>query len=268
MTIRTNTRIRGLARTLPAMAALLAIAACGATDEPAAAGANDAPSTTDADADTDEVASISTVADSSSDSGSATDDSSGDGTPDPHDMQEATLEYARCMREHGVDMPDPVFSAEGGSTGGVMIQAGGPGEEIDPTEMDEANGACQSILDDVRGEFEAPDPEELEKMKADALEFSKCMREHGIDMPDPVFGDNGEMTVRVGDDGSGSAPAPIPFDNDEFEEASEACGRNGGFFSVNASGPTEGEGPTNQVVIGNGVQVDGDGDSGDDGSGG
>ena len=47
------------------------------------------------------------------------------------------------------------------------------------------------------------------------LAFAKCMREHGVDMPDPEFG-NGGGTVMIGGDG-------IAFDSPTFKAADEAC---------------------------------------------
>ena len=47
------------------------------------------------------------------------------------------------------------------------------------------------------------------------LAFAKCMREHGVDMPDPEFGSGG-TTVMIGGDG-------IAFDSPTFKAANEAC---------------------------------------------
>ena len=50
------------------------------------------------------------------------------GSPAPSiSPEDAMLAFARCMREHGVDMPDPDFSGGGG-----VFRAGGPGSGIDP----------------------------------------------------------------------------------------------------------------------------------------
>ena len=34
-------------------------------------------------------------------------------------------------------------------------------------------------------------------MREELLEFTECMRDHGIDMPDPVFGDDGRVTMEA-----------------------------------------------------------------------
>ena len=50
------------------------------------------------------------------------------------EMQDKMLEFAKCMRDNGVDFPDPDFSGGGG-----RIQIGGPGG-IDPSSKDVPGG--------------------------------------------------------------------------------------------------------------------------------
>jgi hypothetical protein len=192
------------------VAALAALSACGS---PAASGR--------------QVASLSTAAPgeatSNSNSAGAT------GTTTPTDPAEAALAFAKCMRDHGVDVPDPVVQDGGaGGGGGVMIAVnGGPNGStpFDATAMDEANKACQPIMEKAAGSFDPPSPEEQEKAKAQALAFAKCMREHGVDMPDPQFGDNGTITQSIGGP-TGSGP-PKDVDAKAMQAASEACGQGG-----------------------------------------
>src|ERR1700741_439292 len=112
-----------------AMAGLMALAACGR------AGSADR-----------QVASLSTndVGETTADSENAT------ATTAPSDPNEAALQFAKCMREHGVDMPEPVVKDDGSGGGGVMIQVGGPGEDgqsmPDKSVMDAANQDCQHFL--------------------------------------------------------------------------------------------------------------------------
>ena len=56
-------------------------------------------------------------------------------------FEDALVEYAGCMRDHGIDMPDPDFSGEGG----MMIELGqqSPGNE---EEFEKAHRLCQPIL--------------------------------------------------------------------------------------------------------------------------
>lgn len=198
-----------------AMSAVAALAACG---DPASSGK--------------QVASLSTSPAADAATGST---EAPTGTTAPTDPNEAALQFAKCMREHGVDMPDPVVSDNGdGKGGGVAIQIGGDGAQpIDKTVMDAANKECQHFLADASAGFDPPSGEELEKMKEQALAFSKCMRDHGVDMPDPQFGDNGTFTVGIGvapgDTGPSSNGPNVDFNSKEFKDASEACGQNGGF---------------------------------------
>ena len=199
-----------------------------------------------ATADDREVASLSTTA-----VGNATDDTgvvSEDATDTTAvtDPNEAALQFAKCMREQGIDMPDPQFSTDGGAVGGVLVQIGGPGDEpgerLDPKEMEAANKECQHFMEDAAAGFDPPSEEDLKKMQEDALEFSKCMRDHGIDMPDPQFSTDGggfSISVGVGAEGDSQDAPVIDFDDDEFQAASEACGGPGGGFAVSAQ-PVDG----------------------------
>ena len=120
------------------------------------------------------------------------------------DPETARLEFARCMRENGVDLPDP------GSGGGGAVAIGGNG--IDMEEMQEAMEACQQFLGDAIGERAEIDPEMQDTM----LEFAQCMRDNGIDFPDPdVSGGGGRIQV--------GGPGGIDPSSDEFQAAQDAC---------------------------------------------
>jgi hypothetical protein len=123
------------------------------------------------------------------------------------DPQQAALDFARCMREHGVNMPDPEVDDQGRIR--VRIGAGGGGERPDPKKLEAAQQACGSLMGGGDGDRQL-DPAERDAMVA----FARCMREHGIDMPDPT-GD-GLMLRRDGDQG------PDP-DSEKFQQAEQAC---------------------------------------------
>src|SRR5687768_16812828 len=97
-------RARRLHR-LPLLILLAAGLATGAACGGSGSGSNDG------------VASIKTASDTSSDSDSAADDKDKKET----NPEDAMLAFARCMREHGVDMPDPDTS---GGNGVVTFSAG------------------------------------------------------------------------------------------------------------------------------------------------
>lgn len=125
--------------------------------------------------------------------------------PDAGTAQGDGVKFAACMREHGVDVPDPEQAGgPGQDSGGVRF---GVPKDADQAAVQEAMDACRQHLPNG-GEPPRLDPEEL----AQAREFSACMREHGIeDFPDP--NPDGGIVVE------GDA---IDVD-DEFRAAQEAC---------------------------------------------
>jgi hypothetical protein len=131
----------------------------------------------------------------------------GDGTAGK-DPQEAALEFARCMREHGVDMPDPEVDSKGRMRVRVGSAAGKGGP--DPKKLDAAQRACGHLM---RGGGDGPgrlDPKAQDAM----LAFARCMRQHGIDMPDPT-GDGLVFNSR-----RGQGPDPR---SSKFKAAERAC---------------------------------------------
>jgi hypothetical protein len=165
------------------------------------------------------------------------------------EMQDAALAFAKCMREHGVDMPDPTFD-DSGNGGGVMIKqggaGGGPGGGASQATQEAAQKTCQPILDKAEQDMPRPSPAEEAKMRDQALKFAKCMRDHGVDMPDPTFDDNGGMKIEMhasggnntngpvtGSSGNGAAPKP-PGDDPKVDAAMKACGAAPGFSTSKA----------------------------------
>jgi len=145
-------------------------------------------------------------------SGVASLQSPGAGETDPSaspsaslDPETARLEFARCMRENGIDLPDP---GSGGASGPITIGGNGP----DVEKMQDAMDACQEFLGDAMGAPAEIDPEMQDKM----LEFARCMRENGVDFADPEFSGGGGR-IQIG------GPGGIDPSSDEFQAAQEAC---------------------------------------------
>ena len=129
------------------------------------------------------------------------------------DPQQAGLDFARCMREHGIDMPDP--KADGG--GMVMIGPGAGDGSVSaapapPAGFQEADKACRHHLEGLIADGGgALDLKEQDR----ALKFAKCMRENGVNMPDPDFS-NGRVQIAIGE---GFQP-----ESETFKAAQKACG--------------------------------------------
>ena len=162
------------------------------------------------------------------------------------DPEQAVLDFAACMREHGVDMPDPEINSAGGGIGfGFTIQGEasdqGPGA-AQMQQMQEANEACQHFLEGVVQEFERPD---MTEMQDQMLAFSQCMRDHGIDYPDPVFSEDGGVTLIGPDEGAGGFDPTDP----DFQAAQEACSE---IFGGSGQGPITITGSSGGIVVGPG----------------
>jgi hypothetical protein len=146
------------------------------------------------------------------------------------DPQDAMLEFAKCMRSHGIDMPDPEVAGSGRP--GIMIRRdGGEGAvKFDDERFKAAEEDCEHFLREARGSFEPPSPEEQAEMRDQMLAFAKCMREHGIEMPDPTFDGEGRVSIQAG-----AAQGEVDFESGEFQAAQEACseifGGEGGFIA-------------------------------------
>jgi hypothetical protein len=125
--------------------------------------------------------------------------------------RDAQLAFAQCMREHGIDMPDPQPGERG-------IRLTNP-KGTSPAKMEEADKACRKHLEGLRGP-ELTDEQQKEFQEA-ALNHARCMREHGIDFPDPTFGENGQATIRI-QRGKGRGGGIDP-DDPKFKEAQKAC---------------------------------------------
>ena len=96
--------------------------------------------------------------------------------------------FARCMRENGVDMPDP----KPGQRGIRLSQPKGVVAEQD------ARRPTRRAASTWRRSSRPRCREEQQKeFREAALANARCMREHGIDFPDPTFGENGEARIHI-----------------------------------------------------------------------
>lgn len=145
------------------------------------------------------------------------------------DPQQAGLDFARCMREHGVDVPDPR-----GTDGGMVLIGPGPGDGgaalgvEPPAGFEEANKACRHFLEDlIQNGGGVVDLKEQDR----AVKFARCMREHGVDMPDPDFSKGG-VQIQIGE---GFDPG-----SERFKAAQRACGSLFGPGSGPAPAPAAG----------------------------
>jgi hypothetical protein len=128
--------------------------------------------------------------------------------------EDRVFAFAACMRKNGVDMPDPEIDANGG----IKVQIGGPGSKrIDPKRFEVAQKQCKEFapFGGKKPKLDAAQVEQLQKM-------AQCMREHGVDVPDPD--DSGRVELhREGKDAKGTNAVGIDPGDPKVQQALNAC---------------------------------------------
>jgi hypothetical protein len=191
---------------------------------------------------------LGACSDSSADDGVAslgdgtTDDSTGDGESQddlsPEEQEEALLDWAQCMRDEGVDIPDPQVTEDGGVIiGGGAEAPDGDDEGTDgdaPPALDrEAMEAAMETCGEPPGGPSELSEEELAERQDQALEFAQCMRDEGIeDFPDPDLSEQGPGGPQTRTDG----PDP-DADDDDADEGSDGPMIAGPFGEVDLGDP-------------------------------
>lgn len=173
----TEKRMRPFVILIAILALALALAACGGDD------------------DATDVASLE-----------GTEDASITETTEAPSDEEALIAFASCMREQGVDFPDPTVNADGYPS----FDFEDP-EAIDQDAMFEAGEACRDLIEGVVLGLADFDSAEFDDT---FLKYASCMREQGVEgIPDNI--DIAEILT----EGS------LPFDPEDpdFVTADEQC---------------------------------------------
>ena len=100
----------------------------------------------------------------------------------PSSPEDQLRAFARCMREHGVNMPDPKVATGGGSGGAQRgrVTIGVPRGSRTDRRFAEAERACKKYLPTGK-DLSPNDPQALDR----ELALARCLRQHGLDVPDP-----------------------------------------------------------------------------------
>ena len=105
-------------------------------------------------------------------------------------------QFTQCMREAGVDVPDP------GADGMIAVpaQKAGEGETPESRKMEAAMEKCHKLLPNG-GEPPKMTPEDVAKLR----DMAKCMRDNGVpDFPDPDPA-TGALQMKPGSGGDSAA---------------------------------------------------------------
>jgi hypothetical protein len=122
---------------------------------------------------------------------------------------QARLAYAKCMRTHGVKVPDPSPSG--------AIPAGLRGLRSSPN-FKAANQACASLRRTAFG-FGSLSPARQAQVQQGLIKFAQCMRAHKIKFPDPTPTAGGGLGIFRHVPGSERGSPP-------FRSALQACSSN------------------------------------------
>jgi hypothetical protein len=120
-----------------------------------------------------------------------------------YDLRQA-LVFTRCMRQHGYDMPDPQI--EGNNVGLQLPNYEGQRAP----KFQAAWQACRRYAPNGGQPGRPPSAQDRQQ----ALAFARCMRQHGINLPDP----------RITAEGIDQPPAPgVHRDDPKAIAAEQAC---------------------------------------------
>ncbi len=145
----------------------------------------------------------------------ASDTTESDDTGSEGNEEEQALEFAQCLRDEGVDFPDPVVNADGSVDffGGARQTDNGQNLRDDPG-FENALNSCGDLLD---GASFLPDQDDRTEMEDTFLAAAQCLRDNGLDVPDPDFAS--------GPGAGGGGPFGPDFDPDDPATAAaiDAC---------------------------------------------
>jgi hypothetical protein len=126
--------------------------------------------------------------------------------------EEGELAHAQCMRDHGIDWPDPEF------VDGEWEVRLDEDFDLESPEYKAAEAECAQVRQEAQPEGgDNLNPDERARMEGEMdrmLEFAACMRDQGIEFPDPVMDDNGTISGPAG---------PMDGDWEAFEAAKSVC---------------------------------------------
>jgi hypothetical protein len=110
--------------------------------------------------------------------------------------QDQMLKFAQCLRQHGINVPDP-------KPGAVGLQVGANGQGFGSDKLGAAVAACKQY--DPAQDTNPNDPKQRDYL----LKTAQCLRKHGIHVADPQPGHGLDIQDS--------------FDADRLKAANEAC---------------------------------------------
>ena len=130
--------------------------------------------------------------------------------------EEITTEFTTCLRGYGYDVADPTLNADGtvdleGLRDSILTD---PSFDINSGKTIQELGDCISLLEDATFAT-APTQEDQIELQDNLLDFAECIRENGIDIPDPEFSNDPRLIMQSMFEGVTMTP--------KIEKAIESC---------------------------------------------
>jgi hypothetical protein len=97
------------------------------------------------------------------------------------DARDIMVDFTGCLRDEGFEVPDPDFSQSVAETQAGLAAAG---IDTNSPAFNDAVAACEPILVGILQEIST---EDLTAWADATVNYSECMRENGIEIPDPDF---------------------------------------------------------------------------------
>ena len=119
------------------------------------------------------------------------------------DTEEQVLRFTQCMRDEGVDLPDPTVDAGGN----VQFS---PPRNFAPGDVEKLQAAADVCGELLEGLDIGVDNIDLTTITDNLLIFAACMRDNGYDIRDPDF----DLFAP----GNGSVPNAGPFGELDFSD--------------------------------------------------
>jgi hypothetical protein len=148
---------------------------------------------------------------------------SSDTTADPLiDAESAMIAFTQCLRDQGIEVGDPTVGSDGSlqlpPIEFVVEGSSTEGEEPDFSAFEDKIAQCDDLLGSVGSVGSNSDSVGFE----DAfVEYTQCMRDNGVDMPDPDFSNGGGVIdLSIGGADGGDFEAADAICRSAFESLS------------------------------------------------
>jgi hypothetical protein len=150
---------------------------------------------------------------SSSSTSTTTPAAAGGAVSAPTDAElHARVELAKCMRAHGVDVPDSAATGTAGARAAVQQLL----SKYSQTQLQDAISDCHGQLVQAFPQLNVS-PSQLAQRQREAVAYVQCLRAHGINLPDPAG-----SGLRVG---ILKALSNVDVNSPAFKQANTACSK-------------------------------------------